>query len=301
MNLKQILLLFCLIVCNAVNAENFHKNDLSILVSSCDKYKVLWPGFFDALFKFWPSLNTKNKNIKLYLITNNEVYPSSRVISVQTTLSDGWSQNIKDALNKINTKYILYLQDDYFFSTPVNESRLKEIMETMRNHGKVGYTSLIADGYFLDTKFKWENNPYLKDSLFRSRKHKKYYITLQALLFDREKFLDLLGDEKSPWIFEKKAVNRAVLLPWDSWGLSANPPLDYFNMVNRGQLNLSSLKGAQALGLKNLPTEQIIDKYKIYPQNYPILYNFAFRNKTLLSFYVNTFKKIDTFYNRYKQ
>ena len=87
--------------------------EISIIVSSCDKYSELWEPHFTQLFKYWPSLKKENDFIPLLLITNHKRYYDSRVINVVIGEDISWSDNMLKALEMVKTKYVVILLDDF--------------------------------------------------------------------------------------------------------------------------------------------------------------------------------------------
>jgi len=90
-------------------ATAYDLNDVTIVVSSCDKYAALWPGFFHCLFRFWPSLLTTHQNVPILLIANQKHFVHPRVRVINTGKDRGWSQNMLDTLRQVKTPYVLYM------------------------------------------------------------------------------------------------------------------------------------------------------------------------------------------------
>src|SRR5689334_22178846 len=78
----------------AQTEDPIHFKELTIVISSCDKYQEFWLPFFTFLFKNWPSLKSENKHIPILLITNEKNYPDPRVTVIQTGKDKSWSLNM---------------------------------------------------------------------------------------------------------------------------------------------------------------------------------------------------------------
>ncbi len=121
--------------------------DVTIIVSSCDKYEDMWAPFFKLLFKYWPSLKTHNKDIPIILITNEGVFSSDRRQVFRTGKNASCSSNMLRVLKSVKTKYILYFQEDYLMSALVNEKRLQYLLEKMKQEN-IANIILNGDSYF---------------------------------------------------------------------------------------------------------------------------------------------------------
>ena len=86
--------------------KNIPFDDLSIVVFSCDKYQELWGGFFELLFKNWPSLKSTNSYIPIYLVSNSKRFDDPRVVTIKNENEKSWSDNALTVLATIKTKYV---------------------------------------------------------------------------------------------------------------------------------------------------------------------------------------------------
>ena len=85
---------------------------VSIIVQTCDKYEKYWDGFFYYMDKFWD----KKINYPIYFCNENKKISNSR-FNVINTGSGTFVSNLKNILNKIDTKYVFYLLEDFW---PIN-------------------------------------------------------------------------------------------------------------------------------------------------------------------------------------
>ena len=80
---------------NNAPSVNYDKlmDELTIIVPSFDKYSELWNPFFIFLFKHWPDLQGKHKNVPVILVSNFEEYKKllSQIVLFYYT-SDGDDQ-----------------------------------------------------------------------------------------------------------------------------------------------------------------------------------------------------------------
>jgi hypothetical protein len=107
--------------------SNKHK-ELSFVVYTHSEYSFLWKAFIPLLEKYAPEFQVywccdKLLDFKL---------PSSWIIHIYDT-SLNWSYRIKDCVEKINTDYLIYLQEDWLLIDKVEESKIKYILEFMKS------------------------------------------------------------------------------------------------------------------------------------------------------------------------
>src|SRR5690349_19035401 len=112
----------------ALTKEHQKPLDITILVSSCDRYAPLWEPFFRSLWMQWPSLKTTNNTVPSLLIVNTQEYHHPRVKTIKITAETSWADNMLTALQQVKTQYVLVLLDDYWLDQPVDEKRLRQLL-----------------------------------------------------------------------------------------------------------------------------------------------------------------------------
>lgn len=111
-----------------------------IVVSTCDSYRDAWPPFFTLLERYWPdcpfpvAVVTESKTVA-------EANPNTRWIHVGA--DRGWATNLRFALDQLNAKDIIYLQEDYFLQSRVDTPRLLDLIQFAKSHG-AGYLRLAG-------------------------------------------------------------------------------------------------------------------------------------------------------------
>ena len=101
-------------------------DNLSMLVSTFDKYAVCWEPFCHGLKKYWPD------HPQLYFITNELDAPMGKTIKVGA--DHGWAGNLKYALDQLDTDFILYSQEDYWIQNSVDSLMLSEYLDLLRSN-----------------------------------------------------------------------------------------------------------------------------------------------------------------------
>jgi len=194
----------------------------TILVNSSDNFEDCWKPFFTLFKKNWGAcnapilLNTENKDFSFdgleIAISKSHEFVTNRKLT--------WSECLINALIKIQTPLVLYLQEDYFIESHVQYDIINDFADLMLSDYSIKHIGLTHFG---------SNPPYSlfkKDNrLMEISKNSKYRISTQAALWDKETLLSYLKPEENGWMFEifgtKRASKRNDLF------LTANQ--DYFN------------------------------------------------------------------------
>lgn len=170
---------------------------LSIVVVSTDSYSDLWPDFFKCLKDNWPDCP-----YKVYLV-NNTLNPNIDGVEVINCGENAqWSERTRIALNKIPTKYVCCLLEDFFISDKVDTAVVKEAIDFMEKEGFLYYKILSLSKF---TTENYKSIPYLQTIPASYR----YGISLMASIWDKNYFLEKIGKENyNPWKFEVDRLNE---------------------------------------------------------------------------------------------
>lgn len=208
--------------------QNQALTDLTIIVSSCDKYHDCWQPFCQLLFKYWPSLKTYNKTIPIILITNQKDFSYEGTIVYKTGKDRSWSDNLLEVLKTVKTKYVLYLQEDYFLSASIDTKRLAYLLNKMKEKN-IDYIEISPDGFFNKEKLY----PFVKGTVIKS-KHIPYRTSLQAALWDKEVLEWLVKPKETAWDFELKGSIRSEGNMHPFLAAQENHPFHYVNACGAG-------------------------------------------------------------------
>ena len=223
-------------------AATIETNNLTLLVTSCDRYSSLWPGFFKQLFMHIPEL--RNNNLPIILIGNKKSFPDTRVTTVLTGEDVSWSDNMLKALEQVKTDYIFLILDDYYL-TSFDAQRFNELYHYMTDHPNVSYLQL-ADPNSIDVQGNLVQN--LKN--VRYKKHDAQYRTaLQACLWKTKDLKTLLKIGDNAHDFEISGSIRSQELPGEFLVVSDAFPLSYLNILYTGYVYENIIKAAQQQGI----------------------------------------------------
>ena len=195
---------------------------LSIVVASCDAYSDAWHPFFFFFFKYW-----NDCPFPVYLVSNFLKYNDQRIKPVCLGEEVNWSRKMKAVLDQIPTRNVLYLQEDYFFNAKVLTSGVEDL-----------YSFFMANGclYLRLCPCPAPQRVFRKDlGIGVIDPGAPYRVSLQAAVWDKQTFRDLLLDGESIWDFEIIGSRRSdKLAGFYSLGSGVSWPIPYFSTAISG-------------------------------------------------------------------
>jgi hypothetical protein len=203
---------------NGWNTLAIKTNELSLLIQTCDNYEWFWSGIFCTLDLYWDfkypvyfASEEKNPHNLTYHFDSN-YKPNPNIISIQhikSENSDGFSTRMIDALNKIDSKYVLYIQEDMWLRRGINSSTIEKILSFMKEND--------ADSVRLHSKlFYWEKY-YLEPTNFviddirllkMTEREDNFFLSHGATIWKKEYLLRYLIDGENPWANEIEGSKR---------------------------------------------------------------------------------------------
>jgi hypothetical protein len=216
-----------------------------LLVTSCDEYCDLWPGFFYQLEK------NLNLPLKRYLLSNNirfEDEKKYKVNTLQVGSYTNWTSNLRKALELIQEEYIFIIVEDFYICEPVNLSLTLNVIN-FAVEKNVQHIKFSPDG--------GSNSSY--NELFLSYEKKMPYWISLCGIWNKAYLKSILLDGESAWLFE---INSNYRVQYSAEKLLAlkKPLFKYKNMVQKGLWIKESLKWAIKLNVPINPTVRPIQK-----------------------------------------
>ncbi len=178
------------------------KNKCSLLLSSCDKYKDAWLPFFTLLDIMWTNRNmpvfmsTESADFSYTNINIKCLHPESLTDKKGRPIS--WSNRLKQAIEKIDSEYILLMLEDFFLQAPVRNDVVEDCIKWMNEDKKIGHIDFYNEP-FIDRIERGEFSPV----------DPSYDYALNTLpgLWRKEFLLSIIRDE-DPWDFEFYGTGR---------------------------------------------------------------------------------------------
>ena len=218
------------------------KETLTVIVSSCDAFFDVWKPFAFFLRTYWADCP-----LRIFLIVN-ELRIASRMITPLPVGPDrGWATNLRIALEHITTPYVLYAQEDYFFSDRVDSNGLaRDFAEMM----ELGADSLcLRARTHVERAFRPLNERFGVvpiDSDGRTRN--------QITLWKRDALHSVLRDGESGWEMERDGSDRTRHMQILSYARRNNTPVPYLmSAIVRGLWTPEAIAMCSAQGLTIVP------------------------------------------------
>lgn len=181
--------------------------DFGLLVNSTDSFEDCWIPFFSLLSRHWArplprvTLNTEFKDFSF-----PDISVSSSKVARRISPRASWSECLIHCLQQVSDDIILYMQEDYFISGPVNVQFLSQVASYMRTYD-IAHVMLVPARY---------RSPHLlwtvDDRLIEMRRHETYRVSCQAGFWRKNELLKLLIPGESAWDFERWGNVRSFRL-----------------------------------------------------------------------------------------
>jgi hypothetical protein len=183
--------------------------NISLLIHTCDNYSKFWTGMlfsldfnweFDKIPVYWASeeisIHEHNFTCRDYTYKPNE---NIRQILTGKTDKDGFSTRMINALKQINTKWVIYMQEDMWLISKINSELITKLLlfcettklDSLKIHTKLGYYD----------KYRLENTEYFIDNI-RLQKYSdgdNFLHSHNATIWNREYLINHLIEGEDPW------------------------------------------------------------------------------------------------------
>lgn len=175
-------------------------NDLSLIVSSCDKYSSAWYPYFELIKRFWPEHPQK---IVLVTETKNYQHQGLDINIVNSYHNETWSQRLLKALNSVDTEYILFSLEDFFLLGPVDQSRIDRCIKWMNQNQDIAECRL-SSWQAVGLGDEWEPGCGFRtagpDVPFR--------LDTQVAIWRKSDLISFIDPKETPWQFEGWGTER---------------------------------------------------------------------------------------------
>lgn len=179
------------------------KQEVTILVNSCDLYEDAWYPFFKLLSIQWPDCQ-----YKAVLNTETKIYncPFFDVKTIPTGKELSWTGRLKYVLNQIDSEYVLFFLEDFFLLTPVRIEAFNKALEIIKNNDEIGMVHFTPSEKVMPVpKYDLEN------CFYELPEKKRTLRTRVAVsLFRKDYFLKLLYGDENPWQYERESHIRSM-------------------------------------------------------------------------------------------
>ena len=178
------------------------ENNITVLIASCDKYEDAWAPFLKLWKIQWPDcpynfvLSTETKTC------NCDFFPVKTVNSGEGV---SWSARLRDALDKIETEFVLFTLEDFFLTEKVDVELFNQAKKLIEENPEIGRINFMWERLGDTYEYKAGEDSYFKPT------HKDNILRTNVVisLWRRDYFKKLLYKDEDPWQYEKNAPMRA--------------------------------------------------------------------------------------------
>jgi hypothetical protein len=199
------------------------KGSVALLVSSCDAFFDAWRPFCAFFNKFWSDCP-----LEIFLLTNTLQISSDRIRGISVGEDRGWSSNLLIALERMTHPYVLYFQEDYFLTAPVERTQLaRDFAEAME---------MDADSLCFRARSKFDPGfQPLNDRYGVVPLESEGRTRCQVTLWRRSALQSILREGETAWNFEARGSARTQSMKILSYASRENAPISYLmSAISRG-------------------------------------------------------------------
>lgn len=202
---------------------NDFASSVAVVVSSCDRFFDAWRPFAFFFRKFWPDCP-----FRVYLIVNQLRIRSNLIHAIEVGRDKGWASNMQCALRHIAEPYILYMQEDYFLTAPVDRSQLASDFSYAFEHDAASFC-------FFGRSQLESDYVHINDRLGILPPDSDYRTRCQVTLWKRDVLAATLRPGETAWNMEARASVRTRDLLALSYTHKNDGPIRYLmSGISRG-------------------------------------------------------------------
>jgi hypothetical protein len=151
-----------------------------------------------------------------------------------------WSNALIQVLNTIPDDQFVFLLDDYWLCRTVDHRGIMALGDYMHEHSQVFRMDLTCDVLHAngDARAATFYEYYGHYDIFEKTPDKEYRMSLQASIFNKDKLLAVLANDRTPWQTElySEIPKDWLILGTHQW------PVRYANAVHKGKVDKEELK-----------------------------------------------------------
>lgn len=168
------------------------RNDITMLIFSCDKFSDLWDAHVSQLEKYWG-----DRNIETFIVTDRKTEKNYSNVTILAAGEDAdFTDRLSYALMEVKTEYVFVTLDDYFLIQRVSNERINELIAAMKALS-LDYVRLFPNPRRANVR-RIEGYPFLI-SIDNSV---MYSVNLYAGIWKKEFIKSTVRERKNPWQYE---------------------------------------------------------------------------------------------------
>lgn len=201
-------------------------HDLTLLIGTCDEYSFLWNNFITLCDKFF------EPNCKKIIVseTKKQHYDN---YEFHCFGHDHWSNRIAKSLDTIDSEYVFFVLDDYYFSEKITENFLQNSIQFLKENNA---NKLIITPSHINNTFEiFYKLTHIQNNLYKQNDDSNYLTSIQPAIWKKNFFKKCLHPNWTPWQFE--LIGSELIKNQDNKiYLHDVQKSIYFNAVRRGKV-----------------------------------------------------------------
>ena len=201
------------------------RDQMTMLILSCDAFSDLWDGHVKLLEENWP-----DREMDTYLVTDaptDKRYDHVKIIAAGADLA--WSERLSRALDAVRTPYVFVTLDDYFLIRKVPTGWMVQLLALMERHS-LDYVRLYP---------KPENAA--RESIegdknvFRIDNKTEYGVNLYSSIWRADFLQSTVSEKRNIWEYEV-SLPKAAVDYGAKCAVSKNQEFKILDVVRKGKL-----------------------------------------------------------------
>lgn len=175
---------------------------MKIIVTTSDNYLHLLPIFCHLFNTYWKDEEGYNPDVEIvgyqkpeFKLPNNFKFHS---LGTQGGKKD-FSNELKPYFEQLPDQYFIWLMEDTFIKSPVNNKALSFLFDKIKSIKKLGRMNLTGESMNYDRKVLDSNLDFV---LYENAHNIRYRLSTQPSIWNKSFLLKYLTENLSPWDFE---------------------------------------------------------------------------------------------------
>jgi len=164
---------------------------LDIVIMSCDSYSDCWEPFSILYNKYFPN------NYKTYIVTETKTCPYFDTIKK----TGAWTKRLREALQELNSDYVLLLLDDYFIHSKVYNIKIEECLNAIKETNAIAY----------NFEMKYRQCVGLNNSYDIQLNNQVYLNSTQPSIWNRQRLIERLNKDQNAWEWELTRIDSEFI------------------------------------------------------------------------------------------
>lgn len=175
------------------NTSGVIKPDVTLLITSCDKYSYLWDNLATQVNKYWKVNSDK-------VIVSETLQFKHAGFTTHICGNCSWTDMLIKSLTQIKTEYVFLKMDDFFLYKKLDDGFITNATRFLRDEKANKLLFSPASTYY--------TLHHVSEDIFKFDDHSDYLTSLQPGLWRTDYLRECLVGGMNPWQFEVEGSNR---------------------------------------------------------------------------------------------